>query len=59
MIDACCMRHDRCLQAGIHPCYCDYEFMHCLYPYLSLPTPEGRHARIMYRVIQLRTKFRC
>lgn len=58
-VDACCMRHDHCLQRGIHPCFCDEEFMRCLYPKMARPTREGRHARLMYNAIRVRTLFTC
>ncbi len=58
-VDACCMRHDRCLRRGIHPCICDEQFMHCLRPKMIRRTRDGRHAKLMYRVMQLKTTFQC
>lgn len=58
-VDACCMRHDLCLQQGRDRCYCDYMFLECLRPYLDGPYPENRHARLMYHTIRLKTKFTC
>ncbi|WP_084781839.1 phospholipase [Bacillus niameyensis] len=58
-VDACCMRHDLCLRRNIDPCICDFAFMDCLRPKMSRPTPDGRHASLMYGAMRLRTSFRC
>ncbi|MBM7715242.1 hypothetical protein JOC94_002229 [Bacillus thermophilus] len=58
-VDACCMRHDYCLQNNIHPCICDDEFMHCLKPKIEPYTQKGRASALMYNFMRLKTAFFC
>lgn len=58
-VDACCMRHDLCLQKGYHSCYCDRQFMKCLDHYRTPMTPSGRHANLMYQFMKVKTSLTC
>ncbi|PLR68664.1 phospholipase [Bacillus sp. UMB0893] len=58
-VDACCMRHDRCLDRGISTCKCDFEFIECLRPKINKYTQKGRNAAFMYKVMKIKTLFTC
>lgn len=58
-VDACCQRHDRCLDRGISSCECDYAFIECLRPKMNNHTQKGRNASLMYKVMKLKTFFTC
>jgi hypothetical protein len=58
-VDACCMRHDRCLDSGIHPCECDQELIECLRYKKNQNTVKGRHAALMYDFMKVKTAFSC
>ncbi len=58
-VDACCKRHDRCLDRGISLCKCDFDFIECLRPKLNIHTQKGRNAALMYKVMKIKTLFTC
>ncbi|MDQ0219737.1 phospholipase [Peribacillus cavernae] len=58
-VDACCQRHDRCLNRGISPCRCDFEFMNCVRSKMNNHTKKGRQAALMYRAMKVKTSFTC
>ncbi|PLR78176.1 phospholipase [Bacillus sp. V3-13] len=58
-VDACCMKHDRCLKHGISPCQCDVEFMNCLRPKMNHRSKKARDAALMYHFTKLKTIFTC
>lgn len=58
-VDACCMRHDLCLQRGGNPCQCDYAFMDCLHTKMNPHTAMGKQAAFMYQAMRVRTAFKC
>ncbi|PLS16202.1 phospholipase [Bacillus sp. M6-12] len=58
-VDACCMRHDRCLSSGISPYQCDQEFMECLKFKRNRNTRKGKNANLIYNFMKLKTSFTC
>nr|WP_269412541.1 phospholipase [Lentibacillus daqui] len=58
-VDAACKAHDLCYQIHGHRCRCDQEFMRRLRPLINPHTPEGRHARTMYRYMRIKSLFTC
>ncbi len=56
-VDAACKMHDECYEM-YGPCLeCDLEFMDRLREEMQYDTEEGRHARIMYRFMRVKTFF--
>ncbi len=58
-VDACCKRHDQCIERYGSSCECDRMFLDCLQSKLDSRTKKGRHARLMYQVIRLRYNLSC
>ncbi|MEH7333924.1 phospholipase [Neobacillus drentensis] len=58
-VDACCQKHDQCLNKGISSCQCDKEFMDCLHNKRNRETDKGRKAALMYDFMKVRTSFTC
>ncbi|TDK59796.1 phospholipase [Bacillus salipaludis] len=58
-VDYCCYRHDTCLDYGISPCQCDYEFMECLRYKRNPHTQKGRNANLMYEFMKMKTSLTC
>jgi hypothetical protein len=58
-VDAACKFHDECYSRYGPSCECDRLFMDRLRRRMNQDTPEGRHARIMYRFMKLKTVFSC
>ncbi|WP_223589269.1 phospholipase [Neobacillus bataviensis] len=58
-VDACCQKHDQCLNKGISPCQCDKEFMECLHNKRNRETDKGRKAALMYDFMKVRSAFTC
>ncbi|MCG7342662.1 phospholipase [Sporosarcina sp. ACRSL] len=58
-VDAACKAHDKCYRLYGDRCHCDSEFLRRLKPFLHEDTPMGRHARILYKYIQLQMAFTC
>jgi hypothetical protein len=56
-VDACCMRHDRCLDRGISPRRCDEEFIDCLKFKRNRHTQKGRNAALMYNFMKVKSAF--
>ncbi|WP_407058227.1 phospholipase [Tigheibacillus jepli] len=57
-VDAACMAHDLCYRRpGTSRRSCDLELMNRLRPHLHTPTPEGSHARELYRLMRLKSAF--
>ncbi|MEH7120856.1 phospholipase [Neobacillus vireti] len=58
-VDACCQKHDYCLDRGLSSCECDTQFMECLRPKINRYTEKGRKAALMYDFMKIRTSFTC
>ncbi len=58
-VDAACKAHDLCYRKSGASCRCDQEFLHRLQPLINPRTPEGRHARTIYRYMRLQSLFTC
>ncbi|MGG0667246.1 phospholipase [Lederbergia citrisecunda] len=58
-VDAACKAHDVCYRQNKDRCHCDNELLRRLRPYLYEDTLMGRHARILYKYMQVQTKFTC
>jgi hypothetical protein len=59
VVDAACKAHDECYRRYGPSCHCDRLFMESLKTRMNQDTPEGRHARIMYAFMRLKTMFSC
>jgi len=57
--DACCRKHDLCLDSGQSPCKCDQAFLKCIEKQINTSTLEGRQARMMHQAIRIRAHFSC
>ncbi|MDY0393827.1 phospholipase [Virgibacillus halophilus] len=57
-VDAACKAHDGCYRRpGMTRRVCDQQFMNRLEPFLRQHTEEGRRARQMYRLMQVKMLF--
>ncbi|MEM5015097.1 phospholipase [Metabacillus indicus] len=58
-VDACCQKHDLCLDSGRSSCDCDRAFVECLRPKMNRETEKGRNAAFMYKIMKLKMMFTC
>jgi hypothetical protein len=58
-VDACCKKHDECLNNGINRCECDIEMLRCLKSKIDFNTEKGRVAAIMYLYFKFKVVFTC
>lgn len=58
-VDACCKKHDKCLNQGIHSCECDKEMLRCLRSKVDFNTEQGRVAAIIYLFFKFKVLVKC